>query len=362
MALRAQNKDLQQKLEVNDKGGKESIQDSATTEVLSSLKTRVKVLTKANDSLLKELCKHRHEAAKAEREYREVILQTTTKVASIEDKLNNDNGLQRKYLEALKYKLKENEKRFEKERCALKQEITRARDNQSKEVTEMKEKLHSTQKAHQEYVKKIMDIFETTSAMREGEIAKLSAALRSVEQEKDNEIMILRQEVETLKVCKNSMKGTNRAALGPRTLRKQVERDIFCRERRSAQYNDIVQNLKSLVAACNALPEDMNGYSLEEIAAQQERGQKMEEMVERLNCLYKTEKDSKVKTSQEALSQIEEYVDLTEPHQTVTNLRERLATTENEASWLREYLRAQETRAREGAARRQFRDPTGQYQ
>ena len=82
--------------------------------------------------------------------------------------------------------MKENEKRFEKERCALKQEITRARDNESKEVTEMKEKLHSTQKAHQEYVKKIMDIFETTSAMREGEIAKLSAALRSKEQEKDN--------------------------------------------------------------------------------------------------------------------------------------------------------------------------------
>jgi hypothetical protein len=286
-------------------------------------------------------------------------------LSALEEELDRVTTLRETEAKALEGTIKENEKLFEEERHALKHESALFKEKHSDEVQKLQEELRKTQESHQEYLTKIMNVLETTHAMREQETVRVSAELHAVKQEKDSQIVMLQQEIKALRVKKDGLKVMKniRSAVDSRAMRKHLEHESDSRARRSAQFDDIVQSLQSLVTASNALPADVDFYDLEEIAAQQERGQKMSENVDILSHLYRMEEDSQAKTSQESLTLVDEYVAVTEPHRTVQELREKLAKMELETSRLSEELREKDNcrrcGVRDAAISRRIHGSTG---
>lgn len=359
-SLRENNYEMQLKLQFKDEalqGLAAKLEDSDES---SSFQSRMQDLTKANDALVKEVFKYRNDSGKMKRDSQSKNLQASAKLSALAEELNRVQKLRETETKDLKDTIRLNQKLIEEERSSLKREVSLVQEKYSVDVKKLKQELSSAQTSHQEYLTKIMNVLEDTHKMREEETEKISAELRAVKEEKDNEILMLQQEVKALRVKRGGMKVKKeiRAAVDSRAIRKQLEYESDSRGRRSAQFDDIVQDLQSLVAESNALPADVEVYDLEEMAAQQERGQKMSEMVDLLNDLYRLEEDSQDKISQESLTLVEEYVGVTEPHRTVHSLRDKLANLEFENSRLLEELRekagCKRCAVRDSAARRRI--------
>jgi DNA repair exonuclease SbcCD ATPase subunit len=358
-SLQRDNDELRQNLQSaeTDRRGLASKAEGSDAS-LAYYQARIQDLIKANDALVKEVFKYRHETSKQRRKYQSNNVQTAAKLTNTEKDLHRMTASRETEVKALTNTLKESQKQFHEEKKALKYESSLLKEKHSGQVRKLREELQITQESHQEYLTKLMDVLETTHAMREEETTKISAELLAVKREKDNQIMGLQQEVKALRAMKKGGLRNIRAAVDSRFMQKSLGEGSDSRAHRSAQFDDIAQGLQSLVAETSALPADVSEEEMENVVAQQERGQKMAELIDTLGHLYKMEEDSQHKTSQASLELVEEYVAVTEPNRTLQEMKERLANMELETSRLREELREKETcrrcAVRDSAARRRI--------
>ena len=157
----------------------------------------------------------------------------------MEEELQCVTSLREIDVKALANALKENQKHSDNEQHALKHETALLKEQHVGQVRKLKTKIRKTQESHQVYLTRLMDVLETTHALREQETASISAELCAAKQEKDSHILMLQQEVRALRAMKGGSKNI-KSAVNSRSMRKHLERESDSRARRSAQFDVIV--------------------------------------------------------------------------------------------------------------------------
>lgn len=342
-SLRADNIALKGRLQAAEAQRREmTLKSEGINATISKYDAQVKDILKANDTLVKELYKARQEAATAKRKLYSNSVQIESKLINAEEEAERLKAHHENEIKKLQEALKLSQEQKAQELDALKRELRAKKDKQELQKKSMKDELKKAQQSHQEYLSKLMGVLESTHASREQEKSKIAAEVAAIRLEKDKEINRLQEEVNALRALQKGGLINVRASLDPRSLQQQLGEEEELRARRSAQFDSLVQTLQSLVTESCALPAYVSERSMKSVIEQQERGQKMTEIIETLNHTYKMEEDSQYKTSQTSLSLLQEYVALTAPKRTMRQMRDRISEMNLEISRLKEELREKE--------------------
>ena len=218
------------------------------------------------------------------------------------------------------------------------QESRLAKERYEYQKEKLKEELSLAQQAHKKQISGFVDVIGSGQSKRQEEVAKLTTELLTVRREKDERISRLQQEIKALRVSKGGASRSIRAALEPRSIQKQLSFESERRSRRETEFDDAYHYLQSLISESCVLPRFIPKRDMKSVIEQQERGQKMSMMLETLASLFKKEKDAQCQTSEAALALVKEYVAVTEPNRTISNLQDQLAKTTRQNSRMREQV------------------------
>jgi hypothetical protein len=358
-ALRARNGKLEEKFESieAERDALASRNTDVPSELLAAMNLRLKELTDTNDAVIKEAFKYRSDLKKLKRHQKSEAIQSASKLSVAEEELVRATQSHETEVNALTDILRENEKKFDEERRGYQDEMASMREQHTKDVEALTEELGKTHASHQEYLTELMDTLEKTHTLRVQETEKISKELEVAKAEKDRQIRVLKQEIRLLCARKRGLQNA-KSAIDVESMRDDFHQESESRARRSAQFDHAVQSLNSLVAESNPLPSDEEDYDIKQIAEQQESAQKMSEIIDMLNVIYKLEEDYRENKNQTALDIIEEFVAVTDPDRTILELKERLSEEEFMAAQLREQLKEKEVckrcEIRNAAARRRI--------
>ena len=339
-ALRCANDELRYKLAFSDAERKRlEIQEESSTSALANYKSRMQGLMKANDSLVKEVQGARLETSLANQKLEANKTKLESKLKSTEAELHREREMHKASIEKLKNEIDErNAQRREIER-QKESEILIGQEQYDSERRRIEEELNEAKKMHKHQMSKLIDLLDQGQSRRQEEVSKLTSEFMAMRKVKDEQISRLQQEIKALRATNAGAPRNIRAALEPHSLRNQLQIEAELRCRRVAEFDDIYQSLEGLVTETSVLPAHLSQKDMATIIAQQERGQRMYELLDRLSYLFKKEEASQHTTSETALSLVERYVELTEPNRTVLDLKEKLAEAKDHIDILREQLR-----------------------
>jgi hypothetical protein len=290
---------------------------------VSTYKARTQGLVKANDALVKELLTARQETSIATRKAQFEQSEVEKKLSIVEKELENIKGTHTTQIRDL---IKVNQD-IQSQTLALQrrheQDNRLAKERYDFQTEKLKDELKTAQQAHQKQLSGFVDVIGNGQSKRHEEVAKLTTELIAVRREKDEQISRLQQELKALRVSKGASRNI-RAAVEPRVIHKQITRESELRGQRATEFEDAYQCLQSLISESCVLPRFIPKRDMRSVVEQQERGQKMSLMLERLAYLFEKEETSQHQTSQAALSLVKEYVAATEPNRTISNLQDQL--------------------------------------
>lgn len=339
-SLRSANDELRYKLAFSDAERKRlEIQEESSTSTIATFKSRIKGLVKANDSLVKEVQAARLEASAATQNLEATKAKLESKLKSVETELQLEKQRHRASIEAMKNELDE--------QSAQRMEIERQRENEilhgqekiDSDMKKIEEELKEAKTVHKQQMSKMIDLLDQGQMKRQEEVTKLTSEFLAMRKVKDEQISRLQQEIKALRASNAGAPRNIRAALEPHSLRNQLQIEAELRCRRVAEFDYVYQSLQALVTELSVLPGNLSEQDMATIIAQQERGQKMYELLDRLGFLFKKEEASQHSTSETALDLVARYVEVTEPNRTILDLKEKLAEAKDHIDILREQLR-----------------------
>jgi hypothetical protein len=196
--------------------------------------------------------------------------------------------------------------------------------------------------------------------LREKETAKISAELRAIKKEKDGQIFMLQQELKAARAAKGVVINDvePRPLIDAQGMKQQYlqysDEIVLC----SREFNETVEMMTNLIAASHTLPPAVGPHNMAEVAQQQERAQRMMELVGVLIDVYNLGQERQTSQNERSLAAVEDYIALSDPDEAVRDLRERLADTELQNERLRNELQekgyCRRCAVREEAARRRL--------
>ena len=340
----------------------------------------LKELMETNADLMKEAFKYRSELKKQKHHHKSQSIQMKSKLSLAEEELERVMKLHEKEVKDLAEALRDNEKKIDDERQDFARAMNAMKEKHGRDIKKLTKELQKTHRSHQEYLSELMDTLETAHAMRVQETERISNELETVKEKKDKQIRVLKEEVRLLCTRKIGLQNV-KGVIDLTSMKEDLLTEADDRARRSAQFDDTVQALSSLVMATEAESPSSNaedskkkkkakksgsGSSSSKQQQEQEKAassknktqQKMSEMIDTLNMIYKMEEDVQATRYQTAIDIMEEYMAVTEPTQTIVELRERLADEEFTCSKLREELKdkavCKKCEVRKEAARRRI--------
>ncbi len=341
-SLRSENDELRNKLSSSDVERKRlEIEAHRTDSMASTFQRHIKGFIKANDSLGTEVQAARLEASKATRKLHTIQTELESKLSIANKELEHVKKMHRVRLDELENEVKESQAHNQLLQRRL-EEILLRKEKHETERRKLEDELTATKKSHKDQMTKLIDILDKGQCKREDEVVKLTAELLAIRKAKDGQISRLQQEVKALQASKEGVPRNIRAALEPRSLQNQLSNEAELRSRRVAEFDDLYQSLQLLITESSVLPRYLSEREMQTVVAQQERGQKMYEMLQSLSHIFKKEEASQHGTSETALCLVEQYVALTEPNRTVLNLNDRLAEADLKICRLLEELRDKE--------------------
>jgi hypothetical protein len=325
-------------------------QSGSADETVATLRLELRSLNTANDTLVKEVYKHRHEATTLRRNFQTKAVQLSNKLTVAEAELKRVTALREVETKTLSQSLKEAQRLGEDEIHAVRHEMELLKEVHSGQVLGLQQELRQNQESHQKYLKRLMEVLESTHVQREKETERVSKELMAVKKDKDRQIKALQREVMKLHAMQDptsSTIATPRLPTPGRThlLRKRLERNSDARARRSAQFDDVIQSLHSLLRVRKD-PKGSSGSSSRSshnthnaMLMRQDVADNITEMVDILRHLYKSEEDSQNETDQTALEVIADFVAISEPDKAAFEMQQRLKYMEVEMDRLRRELR-----------------------
>lgn len=349
---------MQQKL--RDMAQKEKARAIQVNELQSTFKRRVADLTKANDGLVKEVFKLRQECELARKQRRLESLQMSSQFSKVQEEMERFRRKYEKKIQSVERKASDAERLYEEELRSKQKEISRMEANHTGTIANLKDELRKTQVSHQEYLGKLMNILETTQAMREKETAKISSDLRAIKKEKDDQIYMLQQELKAARAAKGIVfhDVEPKTFIDARGMQKDFMNDADEIATCSQQFNDTVEKLTNLITVSHTLPPAVGPHNMVEVSQQQESAQRMMEMVGVLIDLYSLGEERQTSQNEGSLAAVNDYIALSEPDETINELRKRLAESELQNERLRNELEDKEycrkCAVREEAARRRL--------
>jgi hypothetical protein len=359
VSLQEKNDELTGKLKRTETGQRDLTSKAESS--LTSFRSRTQDLTKANDVLVKEVFKYKHDAISLRRTHQAKTIQLSAKLEAAELELESVSAAQESEIKALKKSMKETHKLFDGEKQSQNNEHNLLKEKHTSKVRRLKDGRRQTQQAHHDYLTRLMEVLETTHAMREKETARISAELNAVKEEKDSQIIALQKQVEILR-SKNQQSSKKLACVAPpivsvTSTRKQLETNSSVRrELRSGEFDETVQKVKNLITSGDFMCPRVDETGVIDVSAQQDTAEKITGMINFLGQLYNEEETSQGNADFATCELMEQYVAATEPEEAVGGLQQRLSKMELKMAKLREELREKEhckrCAIREAAARR----------
>ncbi|KAG7353100.1 myosin head motor domain containing protein [Nitzschia inconspicua] len=329
-------------------------------ELQSIFSRRVADLTKANDGLVKEVFKLRQDCEVVKKQRRLDALQMDSQLTKVQQEMERIRRKYEKKIQTMERRALDTQRKHDAEVTSKQKELSNLETKHTYSIEKLRDELRKTQVSHQEYLEKLMNILETTQAMRETETAKISADLRAIKKEKDDQIFMLQQELRAARAAKGIVINNVEPkyfidAYGMKSkLNNDADEIAMC----SQQFNDTVEKLANLITASNALPPAVGPHNMAEVAQQQDSAQRMMEMVGVLIDLYSVVEERNTHKNEGSLAAINDYIALSEPDETIRELRKRLAEIELQNERLRNELQEKEScrkcAIREEAARRRL--------
>jgi hypothetical protein len=366
VSLQEKNDELTGKLRRTETGHHDLASKADSSDAtLTSFRSRTQDLTKANDVLVKEVFKYKHDALSLRRTHQAKTIQLSTKLEAVEQELESVSAAQQSEIKALTKSMKETQKLFDGEKKSLKNEYNLLKKEYTSQVRRLKDDRRQTQQAHHDYLTGLMEVLETTHAIREKETARISAELNAVKEEKDSQIIALQKQMGILR-SKNQQSSKKQAFVAPRKvsvtfIRKQLETKSGRRELRSAQFDETVQQASNLITSGHFMSPRVDATGVIDVSAQQDTVEKITGMINFLGHLYKEEEKSQGNADLATCELMEQYVAATEPEEAVSVLQQRLSKMELKMAKLTEELREKEhckrCAIREAAARRLTHGP-----
>eukprot|EP00934_Nitzschia_sp_Nitz4_P009036 Nitzschia sp. Nitz4//scaffold12_size214221//160354//165484//NITZ4_001523-RA/size214221-snap-gene-0.95-mRNA-1//1//CDS//3329535089//9026//frame0 len=325
---------------------------------ISTYSSRVKDLISANDSLVREVHRARHDAAALRRKLKATNTEAESqKLARDIDSEKARSALQQQVIELTKA-LEDSEKQRFSERKKMQEEFTKSEEKHEKQRKILKGELQHAQKSHQDYLTKLMGVLETTQEMHKEEQNQLAIEVSKVRDEKDKQIARLQQEIQALRSKQSGDSSRFGASINQDLLKHHIEDESEQRAMRAARFDGMVQSIRSLVGESCALPSYVADSDMKAVIAQQVRGEKMTKIVDAMNAIYKMEESSQHRSGEASLSLIEEYVMLQDPSRTVKQMRDRVLAMDSEIQRLTKELNDKEhckrCAIRDSAARRRI--------
>lgn len=314
------------------------IEKESSSAAVATYKARARGLVKANDALVKELLTARQETSNTTRELQAERSQLETKLSMVESELKNTKRMHEKEIHELRKANEETQLQHAEMQRRHEQELFLAKERYEYQKDKMKDDLKAIEQSHKKQLSGFVDVIGKGQSKRQDEVAKLTAELLAVRREKDGQISRLQQELKALRVPQGGQSRNVRAAIEPRVLQNQLSGESELRTRRAAEFDDACRYMQSLISQSCVLPRFIPKRDMPSIIEQQERGQRMSQVLEKLCFLFKTEEDSQHQTSEAALALVKEYVAATEPNRTLSNLQGQLAKANIQNSQLREAL------------------------
>jgi myosin heavy subunit len=323
-------------------------------------KRRLADLTKANNGLVKEVFKLRQECDLAKKQRRSDALQMDSQFARVQEEMERTRRKNEKKIQSMEWCAIDAQRRFDEEIQSKRREISSMKKTHADEVEKLRDELRKTQVSHQEYLGKLMSILETTQTMREKETAKISSDLRAIKKEKDGQIFMLQQELKAARAAKRIV--INDVEPRPLIDAPRMKQEFFqhaddiilC----SQEFNHAVEKMTNLIAASHTLPPAVGPHNMTEVSQQQERAQRLMELVGVLADLYSMSEERRTSNNERSLAAIDDYIALSDPDEAIQDLRERLADTELQNERLRNELEekghCRKCAVREEAARRRL--------
>ena len=364
VSLQENNDELTGKLERTETRRRDLASKADSSDATStSFRSRTQDLTKANDVLVKEVFKYKHDAISLRRTHQAKTIQLSVKLEAAEQELESVSAAQESEIKALKDSMKETHKLVDGEKQSLKNEYNLLEEKYTSQVRRLKDDRRQTQQAHHDYLTQLMEVLETTHAMREKETARISAELTAVKEEKDSHIIALQKQVEIL----HQQSSKKQAFVAPpfvsvTSIQKQLETNSGRRELRSAQFDETVQNVSNLITSGDFMCPRVDETGVIDVSAQQDTAEKITGMINFLGQLYKEEERSQGNSDFATCELMEQYVAATEPDKAVSGLQQLLSKMELKMAKLREEVREKEKHCkrcaiREAAARRLTHGP-----
>lgn len=338
-SLRSANDELRYKLAFSDAERKRlEIQEENSKSAVATFKSRIKGLIKANEALVHEVQAARLEASSANQKLETTKAKLESKLKSTEEELKREKQTHEASIMELKSAIDERDAQRREIELARESEILIGHEKHDSERRKIEDELNATKKLHKEQMSKLIDVLDQGHLKRQEEVAKLTSEFLAMRKVKDDQISRLHQEIKALRASNAGAPRNIRAALEPHSLRNQLQIEAELRCRRVAEFDYVYQSLQVLVTETSVLPGYISEQDMATIIAQQERGQKMYELLDRLGYLFKKEEASQHCTSETALCLVERYVALTEPNRTILDLKEKLAEAKDHIDILREQL------------------------
>jgi myosin heavy subunit len=347
----------QQLLEMSQKEKNRTVE---LEQLQSTFRRTVADLTKANNGLVKEIFKLRQECDLAKKQRQSDALQMDSQFAKVKEEMERTRRKYEKKIQSMEMNALDAQLRFDEEMESKRKEISIMQQKHSDNVEKLRDELRKTQVSHQEYLGKLMRILETTQTLREKETAKISAELRAIKKEKDGQIFMLQQELKAARAAKGVVINDvePRPLIDAQGMKQQYlqysDEIVLC----SREFNDTVEMITNLIAASHTLPPAVGPHNMAEVAQQQERAQRMMELVGVLIDVYNLGQERQTSQNERSLAAVEDYIALSDPDEAVRDLRERLADTELQNERLRNELQekgyCRRCAVREEAARRRL--------
>lgn len=341
-SLRSEKLELESKLDVceNERQELQKTSDGSIA-TIETYRSRMSDLVKANDSIVKEVQRARQEATKAKRRLNSNTEEMSAKLSALTNDLLAIKDTYEKDTSELKSALKESQKQRCDEQNAFRQAMSVQKEKFELEKKKLVEEATSIKKNSKRKIRQLLELLQRTHALREVELSQLESTISSMQNEKNNQILSLESEIEALRSVKQGSTRNVSAALDPNKLEQSLRENNDARARRSAQFDDCVQTFQALVTETCALPSTLDDGDIAKVMQQQERGQRMNDLIEVMNHLFRMEEDSQYDRIQNSMGLIEEYVALNEPDEAIVELRRQLAEERAENSILLGKLREQ---------------------
>lgn len=295
--------------------------------------SRIKGLVRANDSLVEAL----QVASQTSPQKPKEIQEYESKLKTAEEELRKAKEMHLLEIQKLEKVIGSSETQNQEIKRRWEEEIVARRERR---VDQKKKKDDETNDPEQQVqLTGLIGVLENSQTNHQDEISRLTTELLAVKKEKDKAILKLEQEVKALQVRKEDGPEAISRAIQPRILQRQLDNELVAHSQRVEEFDSIRASLNALIAETCVLPRYVSEREMKRVIEQQERGEKMNQLIDTLAYLFQEEGESQRSRSQKAFALVEEYISRTEPNRMLSELRNRLEKLSLQTSCYQEELR-----------------------